>query len=329
MIDRAVTLRRAELDIVRFGAAVVVESPAVFRLEGNGAVQVLQGILTNDLEQPGDESLTYGAILTPKGMIVFDAWVARSDGDCLLFTQPDARDAAAELFRRSVPPRLARVTDETGVLQVAWLIGAQAFQTLARAGLGPLPDSAGRVTAIDTVRGRLVVGLPPDGAPFGAMMAGPEPALTLALDLLGSGGGAQGDPRLLEAARILAGWPALGAEIGERTLPQEVRFDSIGGVSYTKGCYVGQETVARLHFRGHTNRELRGLRWDSSDAPDGFSVVNGDREVGAVSSLLVLDDRTLGLGLIRREVAIGDTVSAGDRLATVVGLPFADREIDG
>ena len=68
-------------------------------------MQVLQGILTNDLEKPGDESLTYGAILTPKGMIVFDTWVARSDGDCLLFIPPEARDAAAELFRRSVPQR--------------------------------------------------------------------------------------------------------------------------------------------------------------------------------------------------------------------------------
>lgn len=329
MIDRAVTLRRAELDIVRFGAAVVVESPAVFRFEGSGAVQVLQGLLTNDIEKPGNESLIYGALLTPKGMIVFDVWAARANGDVLLFARPEARGPAAELFQKSVPPRLARVTDQTSELNVAWLIGAQAFQTLARAGLGPLPDSAGRVTTIDTVRGRLVVGLPPDGAPFGAMMAGPEPALGLALDLLGSEGGTRGDPRLMEAARILSGWPALGAEIGERTLPQEVRFDAIGGVSYTKGCYVGQETVARVHFRGHTNRELRGLRWDSSDAPEGYSVVNGDREVGAISSMLVLDDRTLGLAVLRREVATGDTVSAGDRLATVVSLPFADRDIDG
>lgn len=329
MIDRAVTLSRAELDIVRFGAAVVVDSPAVFRFEGTGPVQVLQGLLTNDMEKPGNESLTYGAMLTPKGMIVFDAWLARTDGDVLLIAGPEARRPAADLFLKSVPPRLARVNDETGEIQVAWLIGAQAFQTLARAGLGPLPESAGRVTTIDTVRGRLVVGLPPDGAPFGAMMAGPEPALSLALDLLGAGGGIRGGRALLEASRILAGWPALGAEIGERTLPQEVRYDAIGGVSYTKGCYVGQETVARVHFRGHTNRELRGLRWDSSDPPDGFSVVNGDREVGAISSMLVLDDRTLGLAVLRREVATGDTVSAGDRLATVVNLPFADREIDG
>ena len=60
----------------------------------------------------------------------------------------------------------------------------------------------------------------------------------------------------------------LGHEIVEKTLVQEVRYDEIGGVSYTKGCYTGQETVARLHFRGHTNRELRGLRWMSAPAAE-------------------------------------------------------------
>ena len=80
-------------------------------------------------------------------------------------------------------------------------------------------------------------------------------------------GARPGDEGDHHAARILAGWPALGAEIDERTLPQEVRYDEIGGVSYTKGCYTGQETVARLHFRGHPNRELRGLWW-RSDEPE-------------------------------------------------------------
>src|SRR5258708_9948328 len=73
-------------------------------------------------------------------------------------------------------------------------------------------------------------------------------------------------PAVLELGRILAGWPRLGAEIDQKTLPQEVRYDDINGVSYTKGCYTGQETVSRLHFRGHTNRHLGGLLWQA--APD-------------------------------------------------------------
>ena len=70
-------------------------------------------------------------------------------------------------------------------------------------------------------------------------------------------------PAALELTRILAGWPRLASEVDEKTIPQEVRFDEIGGVSYTKGCYTGQETVSRLHFRGHANRQLRGLLFES------------------------------------------------------------------
>jgi folate-binding protein YgfZ len=133
----------------------------------------------------------------------------------------------------------------------------------------------------------------------------------------------------LRAARLLAGWPTLGVEIDERTLPQEVRYDEIGGVSYTKGCYIGQETVARLHFRGHTNRELRGLRWRGTPPMAGRGVVHGEKDVGAVRSTLTLEDRRLGLGTIRREVAPGDVVLASGAEATVVTLPFGAEELDG
>ena len=329
MSQFAIALDRQRLATARHGAAVVVTSPAVFRIDGPGALQCLQGLLTNDLQKPGDHSLVYGALLTPKGMIVVDYWVARTPDSFTLVAPASGRAASLDLFARQLPPRLARVHDLTGDTRVAWLIGEHAFQSLVKAGLGPLPESAGRVTVIDTVRGRLIVGLGTDVAPFAGMLIGPEPAIQLALDALRPAGIETGDESLLEAARILAGWPKLGAEIDERTLPQEVRYDQIGGVSYTKGCYTGQETVARLHFRGHTNRELRGLRWDTTAPLTGASVVAGAREVGTIRSTLELDDRTVGLALLRREVAVGDTVDAGERKAVVVALPFGPADLDG
>src|SRR5207249_1848019 len=106
---------------------------------------------------------------------------------------------------------------------------------------------------------------------------------------LGAAGAVPADAATLELARILAGWPRLGAEVDDKTIPQEVRYDELGGVSYTKGCYTGQETVSRLHFRGHTNRYLRGLLFDAEPpaAPaDGWSsVTHLDRDVGRVTSL--------------------------------------------
>jgi folate-binding protein YgfZ len=120
----------------------------------------------------------------------------------------------------------------------------------------------------------------------------------------------------------------------DKTIPQEVRFDEIGGVSYTKGCYTGQETVARLHFRGHTNRQLRGLVFDPEPpmAPvGGWNVVTHvDREVGRVTSLAFVPDtglpgagRWIGLAVIRREVNPGAMVRAAGRDARVVDLPLA------
>ena len=112
-----------------------------------------------------------------------------------------------------------------------------------------------------------------------------------------------------------------------------MRFDDIGGVSYTKGCYTGQETVSRLHFRGHANRQLRGLFFESDPpaAPaEGWTAVTQDeREVGRVTSIAWLPDgggsvlgRWIGLAIVRREVEIGATVRAAGREARVVHLPF-------
>ena len=119
------------------------------------------------------------------------------------------------------------------------------------------------------------------------------------------------------------GWPALGAEIGDKTLPQEVAFDEIGGVSYTKGCYTGQETVARVHFRGHPNRELRGLLWKGVEELHSEVVEAADKEVGRFTSLVVTPTRRFGLAVLRREVLPGLAVTAGGQPATVVSLPFS------
>jgi folate-binding Fe-S cluster repair protein YgfZ len=85
--------------------------------------------------------------------------------------------------------------------------------------------------------------------------------------------------------------------------------------------------VARLHFRGHTNRELRGLIWASADPLADDEITQHGRTVGTVRSTLQLEDRTLGLAPIRREVEIGAEVVAGGRPARVVDLPFGAPEL--
>lgn len=311
------------------GAVVCRAGTGVVELAGPGAVTCVQGLLTNDLELPGDGAFLYGALLTPKGMIVVDAWAARLGTRVTCTVPADGRERALGIFTRSVPPRLARVTDRSADVVTCRVAGPRALAVAAAAGL-TVPAAPGRVLAgpdgVEIARAT-------DAAPFALQITAPAAAAAVLATRLEAAGAVAAGPAALDLARILAGWPRLGAEIDDKTIPQEVRFDEIGGVSYTKGCYTGQETVARLHFRGHTNRQLRGLLFDPEPpvAPaGGWSVVTYvDRDVGRVTSLAFVPaggpagaGRWIGLAVIRREVAPGTMVRAAGRDARVVDLPF-------
>ncbi|HWX52220.1 MAG TPA: glycine cleavage T C-terminal barrel domain-containing protein, partial [Solirubrobacteraceae bacterium] len=127
-----------------------------------------------------------------------------------------------------------------------------------------------------------------------------------------------------ECLRIERGRPRYGIELDETVIPQEAGLNE-RAVSFTKGCYVGQETVARLHYRGKPNRHLRGLRL-SEPAARGVELHLGERPVGRVGSTTVSPALgPIALALIRREAEPGSSVSVGTPGATaeVVELPFA------
>src|SRR5256886_1485896 len=233
---------------------------AVVTLTGPGAVTAAQGLLTNDVDKPGDGAFVYGALLTPKGMIVVDAWVARLGATMSFAIAAQGRERALAIFTRSVPPRLARLADRTAELAVYRLAGPNALAVAGAAGL-PVPSAPGRVVAAPG--GTSEIARATEGAPFTLQLTLPMAETEVQSARLAAAGAVPVDAATLELARILAGWPRLGAEVDDKTIPQEVRYDELGGVSYTKGCYTGQETVSRLHFRGHTNRYLRGLLFDA------------------------------------------------------------------
>src|SRR5690348_4500154 len=99
MPEAALSLGRERLAQVRHGAVVVTTSPAAFQVRGAGAMTCLQGLLSNDLERPGDHAMVYGAFLTPKGMILADYWVLRQPEALTLIGAPEGREATLELFR--------------------------------------------------------------------------------------------------------------------------------------------------------------------------------------------------------------------------------------
>lgn len=317
-------LAEADADVVMDGAGFARADWAVVDVSGPGAVACLQGLLTNDVERPGDGAVVYAAVLTVKGMIQSDLWALRRGGTVVLVVPPDGKAAVDEVLRKTLPPRLARASDRPDV-GVWRLVGPNALDLAASAGLA-LPEP-GKSSA-NLVAGAAVVAARPRAAGPHALELHTEAEHGAALtELLARAGGREVGPAGLELARILAGWPRLGAEIDQKTLPQEVRYDDIDGVSYTKGCYTGQETVARVHFRGHVNRVLAGVSW-SGGTPDFASptaVTQNGREIGWVTSVAWAPpiERFIGLAKVRREVDRARPATAWGTAARILPLPFS------
>jgi tRNA-modifying protein YgfZ len=149
-----------------------------------------------------------------------------------------------------------------------------------------------------------------------------EAADTLRAALLGAGARAIGE-EAAEVLRVERGIPRHGVDMGAENLPGEAGIVE-RAVSFTKGCYIGQEPVARMHHRGRPNRRLRGLRL-SAAVPAGDPVVSGGKEVGRLTSSATSPRLgPIGLAILRREIEAGDEVVVGaPRVsATVVELPF-------
>jgi folate-binding protein YgfZ len=278
----------------------------------------MQGLVTCDLQGAGDDSFLYGALLTPKGMIACDMWIARRGPALTLVAPADGYETLVTAFGRFLPPRLARLTDVSPDQSIIRIVGPTASNVATQFGLR-LPEP-GTIEAVDD----LVVARPELGEPFALQIQCPAAARDSLIAELNRCGASSSGLGVLELARVAAGWPLLGAEIDKRTLPQEVRFDELRAVSHSKGCYLGQETVARVHFRGHTNRRLLGLRWDNAPEAEDVNVLLEDKPVGRVSSVISLQhsDLHIGLGVIRREVEAGTEVLAGGATTQILELPF-------
>jgi len=287
------------------------------RISGEKAAELVTGMVTNDVSGLLTGEGQYAAALTPKGKIVADIRIFAVDGSLLIDTSAAAAAGWKEMVRKYVNPRVAPYHDVTPELGDLGVYGGSARAMTAR------------VTSIDE---RDLAALPAYShlsATFGDVMLTvakvPEldfdgfeifvPAVAAA-DLRGkllAQGVAEGTHETWEIARIESGRPQWGIDMDESTLPQEANFDELGAISYTKGCYIGQETVARVHFRGHVNRFLRRLRFVTRPAPPRGATLMDEtgKAIGDVRSV-ALSPRYggVGLGMVRREIPPGTTLQA-------------------
>ena len=286
-------------------------------LTGAEAKAFLHGQVTNDIEGLEPGSGCYAAFLTHKGKMLGDLRVLDTGDELLLDCERVALQELFTMIRRYKLGRdveLHKRTLERGLLS---LIGPGAR---AAAGAPDLPATEHAHRAADLAGAPVLLVATDLGVDVLCDSADTE---RIAAGLTAAGALPVAESEA-DVRRVETGRPRYGVDLDDSVIPQEAGLNE-RAVSFTKGCYVGQETVARLFYRGKPNRHLRGLRL-SAPAASGTPLRLGEREVGRLGSVASSPVHgPIALALVRREAEPGTTLGVGDDgavTATVVDLPF-------
>lgn len=276
-------------------------------LTGAEAKDFLHGQVTNDILALEPGKGCYAAFLTHKGKMLGDLRVFDLGDELLLDCERVALQELFNLLRRTKLGRDVELHKRTLEMTLLSVIGPDA------------PDLAGpdeHDNARVELGGKPVVAVRTDVGVDVFCWAEDREAVRGALDF------PDGDEALAEVVRVETGRPRYGVDLDDSVIPQEAGLND-RAVSFTKGCYVGQETVARLFYRGKPNRRLLGLKLDEP-APSGTELRLGEKVVGKLGSVVVSPEHgPIALALVRREANPGDTVEADGASALIVDIPFA------
>jgi folate-binding protein YgfZ len=294
------------------GVALVDRSESgKLALTGAEAKAFLDGQVSNEIEALEPGTGCYAALLTPKGKMLADLRVLDTGEELLLLCERSALQALFDALRRfniGFDAELHKRTLQLGLLS---LIGPRT----------PLEGLSPESREHDNVRSDLGLLVRTD---VGVDVICDSEDTERVKAALIEGGAVEIDEATAEVLRVEHGRPRYGVDLDDSVIPQEAGLNE-RAVSFTKGCYVGQETVARLHWRGKPNRHLRGLRLGEQVQP-GTELRLGEREVGRITSVAASPRLgTVGLALVRREAQPGDVLDAGGVSAEVVELPFAQE----
>lgn len=309
---------QAGYDALRSGAACHRDgSRLVLRVEGARAPDMLQGLITADIRSPGEGTAWPTLILTPKGRILADAVVVRTAALTLLDVPVAAWPRLQEHFGQYLPPRFATLeATDLGVLRLrgpeAVPRATSALEEIAELSAPRHTEREGVSWAARRIDGGVAVRSDgPGGDGIDLYWPGDR---ALPLDAGGDGWTEAADGAW-QAWRIEQGIAQYGSEITLDNLPQETGLVA-ASTSFTKGCYTGQEVLARIHYRGKVQRHLRGLRpIDSGEGaipPEvGDELVADGRTVGVVTSVTATPATGwAGLGYVRREIEPESVLSA-------------------
>jgi tRNA-modifying protein YgfZ len=290
----------SEYELLSEAAGLVDRSDrAKFVVRGGEAAEFLQGQVSNDVEALEPGTGCYAVILNHKGKLRTDLRVLRGEDFFWLDTEAIGHAVLAHMLRTYAVGREVQWEDVSATRALVSVVGPAARELFE-----------GSEHSFEERDGRMYV-----ATALGVDVIG-EPGLELDFETVSE--------EAAECLRIESGRPRLGFDMDAETMPEEAGINE-RAVSFTKGCYVGQETVARLHYRGKPNRHLRGLRL--AEPPErGTEVLLGEKVVGRLGSVCVSPRLgPIALALVRREAEPGDTVTVAGAEAEVVALPF-DRD---
>jgi folate-binding protein YgfZ len=314
---------RAEYAAVRTSAGVAdLTGECVVEVAGPDHVEFVQGQISQEYRGKPLGAADSTCLLNARGRVQAVARVARFGDRALLVAPAALAGHLEERLRRFIVFDQVEVKTLTSEVRVLSFQGPRARETWERLGLPGDPPGKDCAATVEW-RGARLVGLDHDRTGSGGLdlivERGHAPAV---LDSLG------GLPRVglaaLEVARVEAGLPAYGAEAGEAVLPQECGLEY--AISYTKGCYTGQEIMARIESRGNVRRRLRVVRILAAEPPDVPESVWAGSEVGVLTSAVrAADGSVVGLAIIRDD-ARGGALRAGSEPAAP-GLEVLERPV--
>lgn len=288
----------------------------VIDVTGDDAAAFLHAQFTNDIKAMRVGDVQRNAWATPKGRILFAPWVWRYGESSFALISLDELSAALikrlGMFVLRSKVKLA-LAGERSVITLAALTGAAAHRLDS-------PSTVIANTSSEVSSGRLL-GLTHGRALLVTATAGAD---ALAADLAQAGVGV--DAGAWTAACIEAGDPEIGVATQDQFVPQMVNLELVGGVSFKKGCYPGQEIVARTHYLGKLKRRMVRVRTGSplvAGMPV-FSATFGNQAAGMV--VLGADDQALVSAQLDA-IAAGDLVSAGGESLGMLALPYAVPDV--
>lgn len=278
------------------GTAGVVELPvSIIRIAGEDRDRFLHNFCTADIKKLPEQQCAEAFFLNSKGKTLSHGLVARRQVDMLVVSTAASAAELVEHLDRFLLSDDVQIEDLTELWRCAFAFGTEIGSTLKTGGVPVGQDSQ---VVLDGFR----VVFPAEFGGAGFCVLEPASGDVNSIEAIAKAGARIYSMEEFDAHRISCATPWVGSEITEANLAQEFNRDS-RAISFTKGCYLGQETVARLDAMGHVNQRLAKFRSFEDEVPQPGSVLKKDgKKVATVTSVATVDGKAIGLGFVRAAV---------------------------